>query len=150
MVNICPAQIFFEIQLAVYSALSSLADLAIYYITRCGIWLVNNISYSIYPLSTKTEKAYITQIIPFFFLFSIRRTFIDTNDTSNFLNTRLWLSLDFNFFIMSPRPNEIFHLSVMSLHVWHPDIMKYLVLALCRSATTKYFVISLCRYEEST
>ena len=28
---------------------------------------VNNISYPIYPLSTKTEKGYITKMIPFFF-----------------------------------------------------------------------------------
>ena len=28
---------------------------------------VNNISYHIYPLSTKTEKGYITKMIPFFF-----------------------------------------------------------------------------------
>ena len=28
---------------------------------------VNNISYSIYPLSARTEKGYITKIIPFFF-----------------------------------------------------------------------------------
>ena len=30
----------FEIQLTVYSALSRLTDLGIYYITRCGIWLL--------------------------------------------------------------------------------------------------------------
>ena len=29
---------------------------------------VNNISYSIYPLSTRTEKGYITKMIPFFFV----------------------------------------------------------------------------------
>ena len=28
---------------------------------------VNNISYPIYPLSTRTEKGYITKMIPFFF-----------------------------------------------------------------------------------
>ena len=28
---------------------------------------VNNISYPIYPLSTRTEKGYITKLIPFFF-----------------------------------------------------------------------------------
>ena len=28
---------------------------------------VNNISYPIYPLSTRTEKDYITKMIPFFF-----------------------------------------------------------------------------------
>ena len=32
---------------------------------------VNNISYPIYPLPTRTEKGYITKMIPFFFLFSI-------------------------------------------------------------------------------
>ena len=56
----------FEIQLTVYSALSCLTDFGIYYITRCGIWF-KNISYSIYPTLTRTEKGYITKIIPFFF-----------------------------------------------------------------------------------
>ena len=37
---------------------------------RCNkMWnmAVNNISYPIYPLSTRTEKGYITKMIPFFF-----------------------------------------------------------------------------------
>ena len=36
-----------------------------------GIMVVNNISYPIYPLSTRVEKVNTTKIIPFFFLFSI-------------------------------------------------------------------------------
>ena len=39
---------------------------------------VNNISYLIYPLSTRTEKGYITKMIPFFFvqyMLNVRSTF---------------------------------------------------------------------------
>ena len=51
----------FEIQLTVYSALSRLTDLGIYYITIY-------ISYSIFPLSTRYEKDYINKITPFIFV----------------------------------------------------------------------------------
>ena len=43
---------------------------------------VNNISYPIYPLSTRTEKGYITKMIPFFFcsvyLYSLQKVIIST------------------------------------------------------------------------
>ena len=42
---------------------------------------VNNISYLIYPLSTRTEKGYITKIIPFF-LFSIYCYIVASTDLS--------------------------------------------------------------------
>ena len=57
-----PARTFFKYQLAVYSALSCLTDLGIYYITRCGIWLLTTFDIQ------ETEKGDITKIIPFFFL----------------------------------------------------------------------------------
>ena len=41
---------------------------------------VNNISYLIYPLSTRTEKGYITKMIPFFFCSVYQCSIINTSE----------------------------------------------------------------------
>ena len=48
---------------------------------------VNNISYPIYPLSTRTEKGYIVKMIPFFLFF-----FVQYNNTLHYSSIRFYLA----------------------------------------------------------
>ena len=70
LVNICPARTFWN---STYCLLSPFTLDWSRNLWHNPMWnmAVNNISYPIYPLSTRTEKGYITKMIPFFFLFSI-------------------------------------------------------------------------------
>ena len=75
----------FEIQLTVYSALSRLTDLGIYYITIY-------ISYSIFPLSTRYEKDYINKITPFIFVqYSKQWSFYTQNLKKNIQDSEIFL-----------------------------------------------------------
>ena len=93
VVNICPARTFRN---STHCLLSPFTLDWSRNLLHNPIWnmAVNNISYSIYPLSTRTEKGYITEIDTFLFLFSI---------TSYLYNAMLILFLFTNRRIFSPR-----------------------------------------------
>ena len=65
-VNIRPARTFWD---STYCLLSPFTLDWSRNLRHKPMWnmVVNNISYPIYPLSTRTEKGYITKMIPFFF-----------------------------------------------------------------------------------
>ena len=69
---------------------------------------VNNISYPIYPLSTRTEKGYITKMIPFFFCSVYHLIFI--------LNTNTWVNLPSRFLILI-KIVTFSHRSLQSTHI---------------------------------
>ena len=63
---------------------------------------VNNISYTIYLLSTRTEESYITKMIPFFFFFC--SVYIPTEKTKSemvIFSTKVIVKVTMSFILMS-------------------------------------------------